>query len=128
MFLFKAFGAFGILFVCSILNFKYFTNSFFDCVMENPIVFLIGGIAGLYVILSITQVLKWEWLCYLGQNSLIVMGTHQLVLYTVRSNTSFFWVVGIMCLIAVIEIPVIYLTNNYCPMLVGKMGSRKDGD
>ena len=128
LFIIKAIGASAIICICAVLNFKFFSNSFFDCVMDNPIVFLAGGISGLYVILSLAHVFEWKWLSYLGKNSLILMGTHQLILYTVPNNTSFLWVVGTMCLIAVVEIPVIYLTNNYCPMLVGKRKGETNGD
>ena len=108
------------LLICSILCWRVFNNSFFDCVIENPLVFLAGGISGLYIVNSVSQIITCKWLCWLGQNTLIVMGTHQLVLYTIPVDSGFIWVIGVLVLICAIEVPLIFVTNSFCPCLVGK--------
>lgn len=49
----------------------------------------------------------------------VVMGTHQLVLYTIPASSSL-WVAGTFVLIALVEAAVIYVTNTFCPFLIGK--------
>ena len=109
-----------VVLMCSVFNYRVCSNSFYDCVMDNPIVFALGGLAGLYAVFCISSLIQWRWLCWLGENTLIIMGTHQLVLYTIPASVSPFWVIGVMAVIFIIEIPLIYITEQYCPMLVGK--------
>ena len=99
-------------------------NSFFSGTLKSPILFLISGICGLYFVMGIARWLHWTWLGRIGENSLTIMGTHQLVLYTVPGNASVLWVGGMLLLIAAVEAALIVVINRFCPYLVGK--SRKE--
>ncbi len=99
-------------------------NSFFSGTLNSPILFLVSGICGLYFVMGIARWLHWTWLGKIGENSLTIMGTHQLVLYTVPGNSSMFWVGGMLLLIAAVEAALIVVINRICPYLVGK--SRKE--
>jgi fucose 4-O-acetylase-like acetyltransferase len=112
--------SFVITFVSSALTFKFFTNDFYSCSVENPLIFVVGGICGTYLILGISKYVHVKLLRLLGENSIVILGTHQLVLYTVHSSSSFLWIVGIFFSIVVIEIALIFLLNRFCPFLIGK--------
>ena len=60
-----------------------------------------------------------------GENALTIMGTHQLVLYTIPKSASILWIIGTFALIAAVEAALIFTVNKFCPFLVGK--SRKEG-
>lgn len=96
------------------------SNDFYGCVLKSPVLFWISGVCGLYAVLSVAQKLSWQWLARIGENTLTIMGTHQLVQYTVPSASSPLWIVGMLLLIAAVETAVVYLTNRFCPFLVGK--------
>lgn len=121
----KIFGTFLITAVAAAVCFKLsLGNSFFDGVLKSPILFLISGICGLYFVMGIARWLHWTWLSRIGENSLTIMGTHQLVLYTVPGNASVLWVGGMLLLVAAVEAVLIVVINRFCPYLVGK--SRKE--
>lgn len=106
--------------VFSALSFKYFANDFYECVVENPPLFAACGLSGLYLVLFISHRIHWRWLRVTGENTLPIMGTHQLVLYTVPSSSSPFWVVGTLLLIAAVELVFVSTTNRICPSIIGK--------
>ena len=70
--------------------------------------------------MGVAHLLPWKWLAKIGENALTIMGTHQLVLYTIPGNSSPLWVLGMFCLIAAVEAVLIITINRFCPMLVGK--------
>lgn len=113
-------GAFFLTAACAAFCFKFGGNDFYLCVVNNPLLFVIGGLSGTYFIIGVSRMVQFKWLRWIGENSLIIMGTHQLVLYTVPSSSSTLWVVGVFVLILVIEVPVIFLTERFCPFFVGK--------
>ena len=95
-------------------------NDFFACELKCPPLFLLGGVCGLHVVLCLARLANWKWLTYIGQNTLVIMGTHQLVLYTIPASRSPMWICGTLVLIAAVEFAVIWITNRFCPKLVGK--------
>lgn len=99
-------------------------NSFYDAVLRTPVLYLISGVCGLYFVMGIARLIPWKWPTKIGENALAIMGTHQLVLYTVPGNSSPLWVLGVTCLIAAVEAVLIVVINRFCPYLVGK--SRKE--
>lgn len=121
---FKAYVALGIAFgvtvICAAFCFKYGGNDFYLCIVNNPLLFVAGGLSGVYFVLAVARTVPFKWLSWIGENSLIIMGTHQLVLYTIPSCSCILWGVGAFILILVIELPIIYLTGRFCPVLVGK--------
>ena len=99
-------------------------NSFFDGVLRSPVLFLISGICGLYFVLGVSSYVPWKWPGAVGQNALTIMGTHQLLLYTVKSSSSPLYILFMLVLIAAVEAVLIIVFNRFCPALVGK--GRKD--
>ena len=112
--------AFFLTAVFSALSLKFFSNDFYECVVENPPLFAACGLTGLYFVLSVSRRIQWNWLRLVGENTLPIMGTHQLVLYTVPGSSSVFWVLGILALITAIEVAAVTLMNRICPFLIGK--------
>lgn len=95
-------------------------NSFYDAALRTPVLYLISGVCGLYFVMGIARLIPWKWPTKIGENALTIMGTHQLVLYTVPGNSSPLWVLGVTCLIAAVEAVLILAVNRFCPVLVGK--------
>ncbi len=113
--------AFLLTAVISALYLKFsLGNSFFDGVLRTPPLYFMSGVCGLYFVMGIARLIPWKWPTKIGENALTVMGTHQLVLYTVRGHGSILWVLGMFCLIAAVEAVLILTVNRLCPMLVGK--------
>ena len=84
-------------------------NSFFSGKLDNPVLYLVSGICGTYFVMGIARLIPWKWVGCIGQNALTIMGTHQLVLYTVKIGSSPLWVVGSFLLIAAVEAVLIIL-------------------
>lgn len=95
-------------------------NSFYDGALRSPALFLISGVCGLYLVMGTARLIPWKRLANIGENSLTVMGTHQLVLYTVTGSSSPLWVIGIFMMIVVAETFIILVVNRICPTLIGK--------
>lgn len=112
--------AFFLTAVLSALSQRFYSNDMYSAVLENPPLFAASGFAGLYFVLSISRLIQWKWLRKVGENTLPIMGTHQLVLYTVPSSSTIFWVAGMVFLMAAVEFPLILGFNRVCPTLVGK--------
>ena len=83
-------------------------NSFFSGKLDNPVLYLVSGICGTYFVMGIARLIPWKWVGCIGQNALTIMGTHQLVLYTVKIGSSPLWVVGSFLLIAAVEAVLIF--------------------
>lgn len=95
-------------------------NSFYDAVLRTPVLYLISGVCGLYFVMGIARLIPWKWPTKIGENALTIMGTHQLVLYTLPGDSNLLWVLGVTCLIATVETVLILTINRFCPVLVGK--------
>lgn len=117
----KIVTAFLITMVTSAIYLKFsLGNSFYDAVLRTPVLYLISGVCGLYFVMGIAHLIPWKWPTKIGENALTIMGTHQLVLYTVPGNSNPLWVLGVTCLIAAVEAVLILAVNHVCPALVGK--------
>lgn len=63
---------------------------------------------------------------YFGTNTLIIMSTHQMILniiivkFTNMDYYGYIVGIGIFLLIALMEIPIIHIINNYIPFMIGK--------
>lgn len=95
-------------------------NSFYSGTLTSPVLYLISGVCGLYFVMGIARLISWKWPAKIGENALTIMGTHQLVLYTVPGNSNPLWVLGVTCLIAAVEAVLILAVNRFCPEMVGK--------
>lgn len=95
-------------------------NSFYSGSLRSPLLYLISGICGTYFVMGIAKWIPWKWPAQIGENALTIMGTHQLVLYTIHGRSSLLWVIGAFLLIAAVEAVLILVINRFCPALVGK--------
>lgn len=121
----KCAAAFLLTAITAAIAFKFgLGNDFYSCTLSCPPLFWLGGVCGLYFVLGLARLMPQKLSTCIGQNTLTVMGTHQLVLYTAPHSSSVAWVCGMFALIAVVEFAVVYLTNRFCPFFVGK--KRKD--
>lgn len=90
---------------------------------------LIGSIALIYLFKNIFNN-NIKFLIYLGKNTLIIMGTHQILIDIIgvftnceryNRSISFF----IFLIVVLLEIPIIYLINNYLPWILGKFNKKE---
>ena len=105
------------------LTLKFAKNDFYECRVTDPPLFLLCGLAGTSFVLGVSKMIRWRPLAWLGENSIVVMGTHQLVLYTLRGTSSPLWILGILILVFGIEVILIWLLDRFCPVLIGKKKS-----
>lgn len=101
-------------------------NDFYGCALDGPLLFWTSGVCGLYAVLGIARALPWRWLDRVGRNTLTIMGTHQLVQYTLPASSSPLWVAGMLALIAAVEAVLVGVTNRFCPSLVGKRREERE--
>lgn len=112
--------------VVAVISLKWGGNDFYTCTVSNPITFVIGGIIGTIMILGLSRILECKMLTYIGKHSLIIMGTHQLVIYAITSlypaiyGGNLIGGVGIMIAIILFEIPVISIFKQYFSLFVGR--------
>lgn len=100
---------------------------------ENPIIFIVCGICGTYVVLFVSRKIS-GWRKYsgifeqCGRASLVIMGTHQNILLPFfmkyRMWTSVWDKTALMLLIIIVEIPLILVCKKILPVWVGE--SKKD--
>lgn len=101
---------------------------------ENPILFMVCGICGTYVVLYVSRKISACSRCRklfepCGKSSLVIMGTHQNILlpFYIRYRiwTSVLDKIALMLLIFLAEIPLILICKKYLPAWVSE--SKKDG-
>lgn len=112
----------GILIVAvSLINGRV---DFYYAQVSNPVFFLIGSVSGMYFVLQLSKLIKSKFLNYIGENTIIVLGTHQniieLVTWFVGQQMSITFFLLELSFIIVIEIIIIKFLNYVCPTLVGK--------
>ena len=112
--------------IVAIISLKWAGNDFYTCTVDNPITLVIGGISGTLLILGISRILHCKMLTSIGNHTLTIMGTHQLVIYamTVLIPTLYGGSIGggilLLGAIVLFEIPVVLLIDRYLPFFVGK--------
>lgn len=91
--------------------------------------YIINSFCGIFFILNVSMYRFWgKWLKVIGSNSLIVYGTHSLyyVVFGYWLGITDFTAITlwqgliVLLLVALAEIPTVYLLNRYAPFLVGK--------
>ena len=91
----------------------------------DPLIFFTAALSGTCGILLLRRKYCCKPLVWLGQNSLIVMGTHIPILLLARFATgttepTLLHRAGDMALILLLSVPIAYLVKNFAPFLVGK--------
>ena len=104
---------------------------------NNPVIYTICSIFGSYLVILTFKKIKHKKINkifnYYGTNSLIVMATQQVILSYFISritginafNYNYLYGIVILIVIMIIEIPIIYIINNYLPFMLGNFLKRK---
>ena len=112
--------------VMAVIGLKWGGNDFYPCVVNNPVIFIIGGISGTYLIIGVSRLVPCNIFSNIGRHTLTIMGTHQLAIYAWSGYVSQFFendiVKGLLLLliITVFEIVAVCLIDNCFPFFVGK--------
>ncbi len=105
--------------------------------LQNPILYLLGAVSGTMTVLCLCRLLQRSRLAavkrllgFIGINSLIIMVTHMdfRVLYCSIMLAEFlnvwekqlFYIISIILLVFLLEIPIIWVVNRFFPWLLGK--------
>lgn len=129
-----------ILLVLSILSYKI--NGRVDMYgneYKNILIFFIGGFSGSLFLINIMKLIpqnKYNWINFLGVNSLILLAFHGRALTILK----FIWVIilkkefleGSLAFAFIYSffqillcLPLIFIINNYAPFLLGKINTKK---
>lgn len=110
-----------------------FVNTFV-CRYNNLALFFINCIGmSVLIILLFKNVNECQLLSWVGKNSLIIMATHQATISIIwaimeKFNLNYMgYLSGVLVtiLIFIIEIPIVYVINNYCPFMLGKFKKKE---
>ena len=101
---------------------------FTDVAVKNMLLFLVGSFAGIYMIIWLAKRIRSKALLYIGQNTLAIFATHNCyyILFGELLRVADFRCISIgkgllvFCLVAIAEIPTVYLLNKYFPVFIGK--------
>lgn len=98
--------------------------------LGNPIIFLVAGFAGSYMIIRISRHIHSSKLAYIGDHSLTIMGTHQIITDTVFGYLGIELTTPLTSLeafaaIVLLELPIIPLFDTCVPFLIGKSKAHK---
>ena len=111
--------------ISSIYNLTLGGNDLYSCTINNPIILLARGISGTILMFWISSIFQHKILNHIGRNTLIIMGTHQLVIYVLTALFPGLYggniMDGLIILGAIIsfEIPVCWGLKRYLPYCVG---------
>lgn len=112
--------------IMALVGLKWGGNDIYSCMINNPVILIIGGISGTYLITGFSRLLQLHVFSCIGRHTLTIMGTHQLVIYAwsgiaLQSSENDI-IRGLLLLLIIIafEIPVVFIIEKYLPFLVGK--------
>lgn len=100
---------------------------------NNPILYLISATIGsILIILTLKKLNNFniKYLTYFGLNSIIIMATHQNLMRVcqiiLKNNLEGFFVeTFLLIIIIILEVPLVYIINNYLPFMIGKSNYKK---
>lgn len=123
-----SYRAIGILVVINII--LSYINGYVDLwslTFNNQFIYIVCSVIGSFsLILLFKKVKEINMIKYFGTNTLIIMSTHQMILniiivkFTNMDYYGYIVGIGIFLLIALMEIPIIHIINNYIPFMIGK--------
>ena len=90
---------------------------------NNLFLYVFNSIVGSFAIILITKKInRSKVLDFLGQNTLIIMATHQLILQAILKSSLIKYLNNIMIIfiILLLEYPLIKIINKYLPFMLGK--------
>ena len=92
---------------------------------NNILLFLIGGISGSIAVFIISKLLSdysFNWVLLISKGSIIILGFHVYIIWYIRkvipSPSYIDFILSLLILIAFI--PLIFFSEKYCPILLGK--------
>ncbi len=92
--------------------------------LNNPALYVISSICGTIVLLIISNLLSSQLLEFWGENSIIILGTHQMLLYVIYKlmgkDYSVFTAVFLWAFVMLLEYPIIKVINKCAPWVIGK--------
>lgn len=90
---------------------------------DNLFLYVLNSIIGSFLTISIAKKINGsKALEFLGQNTLIIMATHQLIIEAILKSTLIKYLNGIIFIfiILLLEYPLIKIINKYLPFMLGK--------
>ena len=70
----------------AVYGLKFGANDFYPCLVQNPLTFFIGGVSGTVLIIGLSRILQCKMITdYIGNHTLSIIGTHQLVIYAMTA-------------------------------------------
>ena len=90
---------------------------------NNLFLYVFNSIVGAFAIIFITKKInRSKVLDFLGQNTLIIMATHQLIIKFILATSigTKLNKIVLLCLVLIIEYPIIKIINRYLPFMLGK--------
>lgn len=99
-------------------------------VLNNPVLFLIGGIGGTYLVIGVGRKIKLSALSYFGKNTLSIFATHSLLIFLFERAFAQMPPLPAqlltLVLVVALEFPIVYLLDKYAPFLIGKKRVRNE--
>lgn len=97
---------------------------------NNFILYILNGVLGSILLISITKLFNSKALCYFGKNSVIILGTHNIIIMVLNE------IIGLnlfnyqdyiitFLIVILIEIPAIEIINRYMPFMLGKFKKKE---
>ena len=117
--------------ICMFLSYSNNIVDLYGLKFDNPIVYTFCSVIGAVSVILLFKNCKVKALQYFGNNSLIIMGTHQIILwYIINPITGiekygYIYGMAILAILLVIEIPIIYFINNYAFFMLGQFNRIK---
>lgn len=119
-------GVFLITALCSMVNLKFGGNNYYGGNIGNVVTLILAGVCGAYMILVLSYHTKGNVWSKIGQESLTIMGTHQLVIYIFTAlvpggYANHLWYgMALFAVIVLVELLAVSVLNQYAPMCIGK--------
>lgn len=118
----------------AVYGLKFGGNDFYPCLVQNPVTFFIGGVSGTVLIIGLSRILHCKMITdYIGNHTLLIMGTHQLAIYAMTALVPGLYggtiMHGLLLAVAILafEIPVVWILDTKIDILTGKGFSRNKG-
>ena len=96
--------------------------------------FFIGGVSGTVLIIGLSRILQCKMITdYIGNHTLLIMGTHQLAIYAMTALIPGLYggtvIHGLVLIVVIVafEIPVVWILDTKVGILTGKGFSRNKG-
>lgn len=110
--------------IVAVIGLKYGANDFYSCTVRNPFLLFVGGCSGTILTIGFSRILQCKIVTeYIGNHTLSIMGTHQLVIYAITAlipnmyGGTIFNGLLFLCAIVCFEIPAVWILDHYFEVL-----------